>query len=706
MRQNIITLLGVCGLMIGVFSFFGVRENIWPVKENLLKYEVSPYLLQHQNDLVWWHSWGDAAFKRAKRENKLVFVSIGYSTCYWCHYMAKNSFESPVIAGILNQHFVAIKVDREEHPDVDEIYMNALIAMRGSGGWPVSMFVTPEGKPIFGMSTIEHDVFAEILQNLSRSWAHSPASIISDAQKWHDVLEKRSQDALGKSDVQPSVFADFSRVISNQFDVQNAGLGSGQKFPQPHIWRAMLRIARRSHDPQLVLMIDQQLSAMAKGGLIDLIGGGFHRYTVDPKWEVPHFEKMLIDNAYLARLYLDAYQFTGNVEWEYVARGILDWVLNDMTQNGGGFFTAMDAGPVGQEGAFYTWTDQALSDAIPQNEWDHFRYWFQLNPIAPQLQQQVLSLNSQRPFPGILDFEFHKFKKQLSTHRQKRDSPILDDKLITAWNGSMIAAMAKAYQLFGNVKYLSAAQRAAHFIRSSMTTWDGRLVRTWRAGRQKGHAVLDDYAALIDGLIMLYQADFDPQWIRWASQLQDIQDQYFWDDESHGYFFTDGKDRLLILRTKRYSDGAHSSGNSLSFFNMLRLDDLMGTSTYKEKVTQGLSTVMPYFYKDPGQFATAILAMDYLFDHSKQIAIIGGVGRYGAHQFLNLLRRPFFPNHVVAVSMEGKPSIIGLLEGKKSVDGKVTAYVCDRESCQPPTTDLDVFLKQITSYKPLMLQAQ
>jgi hypothetical protein len=634
---------------------------------NRLGLEKSPYLLQHKDNPVHWFAWGSEAFEAAKRENKPIFLSIGYSTCYWCHMMEKDSFELPEVADALNKDFISIKVDREEHPDVDQIYMDAVIGITGRGGWPMSVFLTPDLKPIFGGTFFWRQQFLDLLSRISRSWKEEPDKIFAATQEVMNYLADRNKES-GAGKLSEDLLRSAFHQYEESFDSRHGGFGGAPKFPPSVALSLLLRIHRRTGNQPALQMATQTLDAMARGGIYDKIGGGFHRYATQDDWNEPHYEKMLYDNALMATTYLEAYQVMKAIEEEKktspegalrgrldpalpvegatrassktyaeVARETLDYVLREMTDPEGGFYSAQDAGEVGKEGEYY-----------------------------------------------------HLNKEE----RAKHLPPHKDDKILTSWNGLMIAAMAKGYQVLGDECYLTAAQKSASFIERKLHS-SGRLLRRYRDGDSRYDGTLDDYAFLIHGLLALYESDFDPKWIRWAEELQRKQDELFWDSTNGGYFFSPADDKTLLVRKKETHDGAIPSGNSVAALNLLRLFGLTFRMECHEKGERLLPILAGEATRYPSGFAQALIALDYRLDRSKEIAVAGSLAE--TKELIREIWRRFLPNKVLAVGLpvEGLSSPIPLLNGKKLIGGKSTIYVCENLTCKRPTTDLGEAIKLI-----------
>ncbi|MBI1909432.1 MAG: thioredoxin domain-containing protein [Deltaproteobacteria bacterium] len=539
---------------------------------NRLGEEKSPYLLQHKDNPVDWYPWGEEAFQAARDQNKPIFLSIGYATCYWCHMMEKDSFERQEVADVLNHYFISIKVDREEHPDVDQIYMDAVMGLTGHGGWPMSVFLTPDRKPFFGGTFFWRAQFTELLKKIGEAWGEEPDKLIESGKELTLFLEGNDSaklvcnikggDTQGCQPPDESLLKEALAQLSGSFDAVHGGFGLPPKFPHSMSLSLLLRIHQRTGDEKALAIATKTLEAMASGGIYDRIGGGFHRYATRADWNEPHYEKMLYDNALLSSTYLEAYQVTKgaspnevspkNKLYAEVARGTLDYVLKEMTDPEGGFYSAQDAGQVGKEGEYY-----------------------RLN------------------------------KEERSRHKP----PDKDDKVLTSWNGLMIATMAQGYSILKESRYLEAAQKAARFIEQQL--WrDGRLLRRWREGESRFDGTLVDYAFLIHGLLNLDEADADRHWRQWAKELQTKQDELFWDPEGGGYFFSASTETALIVRKKDFNDGATPSGNSIAALNLLRLHNMTDNAAYEKRAAVLLSIFSGLIPRYPASYAQALIAID------------------------------------------------------------------------------------------------
>ncbi len=670
---------------------------------NRLAGEKSPYLLQHKDNPVPWYAWGEAAFAAAKAQNKIIFLSIGYSTCYWCHMMEKDSFEIAEVGQALGQDFISIKVDREEHPDVDQIYMDAVMGLTGRGGWPLTVFLTPDLKPFFGGTFFWRTQFLQILAQIAKVWHEEPQRIAESAQKITAHLQnspsERNQKALTDAHLKNALSA-----FGKNFDALAGGFGGAPKFPQATQISLLLRLQHRSQDAFALEMAEKTLTAMAHGGLFDHVGGGFHRYSTDERWFLPHFEKMLYDNALLVLAYADAWQITKKPMYADVVRETLDFVLREMTDPQGGFYTALDAGEVDEEGDDYVWTHAELRAVLPDAAFADFIQTFGVTPDGNwEGQKNVLHLPPGQSWDQRVKLVSH--LKTLLTVREKRKKPRLDSKILTSWNGLMIAAMAKGSQILDDDKYLKAAQKSAGFIFESLheTKPPHGLLRSYCDGVAHLPGTLDDYAFLIFGLLHLYAVDFDVAWIHKAQALQKQQDALFWDAQNGGYFFTRASQTDLIVRKKDLFDGALPSGNAVTALNLQKLYGLTHAAEYKQR----LAALFPVF-ADPAERAPlaatqALVALDYALSAPREVAVVLPQDHDLAKAVSEYLRTTFLPYQVLSLRAENSPAPLPLAQGKNALQGQTTFFVCEEGACQKPTADFSEFKKQIERCAPLKL---
>jgi uncharacterized protein YyaL (SSP411 family) len=680
---------------------------------NRLVRESSPYLLQHAHNPVDWYPWADEAFKKAKKQDKPIFLSIGYSTCHWCHVMERESFEDEHIAKIMNEHFVSIKVDREQRPDVDEIYMNAVVMMTGSGGWPLSVFLTPEGKPFFGGTYFPpRDVygrpgFERVLLSVAEAWKNRRRDLIGSAAKLGEVLQS-SAGLTGKTNLSPEILDAAFVNFRNSFDAVNGGFGTAPKFPQPANLSMLLSYWHRTADNQALEMVEKALDAMAAGGIYDHIGGGFHRYSTDARWLVPHFEKMLYDQALLSKVYLQAYQITKKERYAQIAREVFDYVLRDMTDPAGGFYSAEDADSEGKEGTFYLWDPEQVDSVLNEEQARVFNaYYGVTNEGNFEKGKTILNITTSI---DQLQKQFHKDQAEIENilaaartkifqHRAKRTRPYRDEKIITAWNGLMISSLAFGGAVLEEEKYIEAATRAAEFILSILHQ-NGRLMRYYRNGQVVQKAFLDDYAFMTMALLDLYEASFDAKWLIEAKSLSNKMIKLFADTENGGFFLSGNDGEKLIARTKPSSDGAVPSGNSVAALVLLKLGRLTADQHFTEQGGKVLDTFSQQLEKTPAYSSVMVTALDFWLGPTKEIIITGNADKTDVKQMLKLMHSTFLPNAVVLLHESDKDNsafydIVPFVKNQTLIDGKATAYVCEDYTCNKPVNNATEFEKLI-----------
>ena len=676
-----------------------------PKYTNRLFLSSSPYLLQHAHNPVNWYPWGDEAFAAAKRLNRPVLLSVGYATCHWCHVMEEESFEDEEIARYINEHYIAIKVDREERPDIDAIYMSALQELTGGGGWPMTMWLTADRLPFFGGTYYPPrdgvrgagTGFLTVLKKIAVVYHDQPQQAAEAAASLAATV--RANLAASPAGDLPSAAA-LDRAAAyyrEHYDAKAGGLRRRRKFPSDLPIRFLLRDQRRRGDQQSLDMATQTLAAMAAGGIHDQIGGGFHRYATDPQWLVPHFEKMLYDNALLALAYLDAFQATGRDDFAAVARDILADVDRDLSVADGGFASARDAdspAPDGRrvEGWFYTWTPDELSAVLGPEVAPPVAATYGVTAAGNVEGRSVLHLtgNAQPPAPAT--------RAMLLAARAKRPAPLRDDKVIAAWNGLMISALARAALVLDQPADAQRAARAADFVLQRMRS-DGRLRRSFAGGAAHHDAYLADYAFMIAGLLDLYEATGERRWLDQAIELDSVLAAHY-EDPAGGFFATADDHEKLLAREKPADDGAEPSGNSVQALNLLRLGELTGDDRYRQRGERTLRAFAKPLTDDPASLAEMLLALDFALDAPKEIVIVAPTARAEAAPLLAELRRQFVPNRVLVVAVEGddlarQAERVPLLAGKTALGGKATAYVCKRRVCALPTSDPAAFAKQI-----------
>jgi uncharacterized protein YyaL (SSP411 family) len=681
----------------------GIMEKSEQKKMNHLAGQKSPYLLQHVHNPVDWHPWDDEALERARKENKLIFLSIGYSTCHWCHVMEEESFENEELADLLNRDFICIKVDREERPDLDKIYMTAVQAMTGSGGWPLNVFLTPDLKPFFGGTYFPlndkwgRSGMMSLVPLIAKLWKENPEKITDTGERLSKVID---QPAFGgkTSPLSPALLEAAFRQASEDYDSVYGGFGKAPKFPQAMTLALLLRYHFRTGNGEALKMVEKTLEQMAHGGIYDQLGGGFHRYSTDERWLVPHFEKMLYDNAILSQLYLEAYQVTGKKEYEDIAREILNYVLRDMTDPEGGFYSAEDADSEGEEGTFYVWTPGELEGLLGQEEGQTFGRFYDVTTagnfeggksiLHKWIDPGSFSKDRKVPLPKLEDI-LSRGRRRLLEARSQRVRPHRDDKILTSWNGLMISSFAYAHQVLEEPKYLAAAQNAADFILRNLLT-DAGLLRRYRDKEAGISAYLDDYAFLVHGLIELYQATFEPRWIREAISLNRQMIEAYHDPEGKGFFFTRKGDETLLMRTKDFYDSALPSGNAMAILNLFRLSEFTSDQSLKELGLETLEQLSGSLSQAPSAFAQSLIALDFMLSSPMEIAVIGAKEDPGTRSMIWAVRKPFSPGKIVAWSPGGDKNAvkeIPFLEGKIAIEGRPTAYICRNYTCKKPLTD-------------------
>jgi uncharacterized protein len=695
---------------------------------NRLAHEKSPYLLQHAHNPVDWYPWGEEAFAKARSENKPIFLSVGYSTCHWCHVMAHESFESQEVAAIMNREFVNIKVDREERPDVDRVYMTFVQATTGGGGWPMSVWLTPDLKPFVGGTYFPREDrygqpgFKNVLERIAAAWKQDHEKIAGQGTKIIEALREAQTAESGAAErIDTKILDTAYEQFSRSFDARDGGFGSAPKFPRPVTLNFLSRFHARNPSSEAgkhALEMDLvTLRKMAAGGMYDHLGGGFHRYSVDRYWHVPHFEKMLYDQAQLAVAYLDAFQITQDRQFESIARDVLDYVARDMTSKEGGFFSAEDADslfehgkPQHGEGVFYVWTkketDAALGNAA---EIFDFHYGVQSHGNAPEgsdpqdefrgknilIERHTITETAERfrkPEDAVSNL-LKEGREKLLGIRSKRPRPHLDDKIITAWNGLMISAYARAAQVIDEPRYLESATRAAAFIRAHL--WDESkktLYRSYRDGRSDVEGFADDYAFVTQGLLDLYEASFDVDWLKFALELQETQDRLFFDEKSGGYFSTSGKDTSVVLRMKDDNDSAEPAASSVATLNLLRLAQISGEKRWQERAEKTISAFHATLSRFPSAMPQMLVALDFSSSKPRQIVIAGTKDAPKAKALLAEVQRHFLPKTILLLAdgAEGQNYLgekIQAIRAMSLVDGKPAAYVCENFTCKAPITD-------------------
>ena len=686
---------------------------------NRLISEKSPYLLQHAYNPVNWYPWGPEAFEAAQRENKPVFLSIGYSTCHWCHVMERESFEDEQVAELLNEAFISIKVDREERPDIDTVYMKVCQIMTGSGGWPLSIIMTPDKKPFFAGTYLPKESrfgragMLDLLPRAREMWGARRDDLMKLSDEITSALKHEEPDPTGEALNEATLQAAYEE-LRLRFDKQYGGFGTAPKFPAPQNLVFLLRYWKRKNEPEALAMVEQTLQAMSLGGIYDHIGYGFHRYSTDAKWLVPHFEKMLYDQALLAIVYTDAYLATIKEEYGKTASEVLDYVLRDMAGPGGGFYSAEDADSEGEEGKFYVWSHEEIYAVLSPSDADLFMQVFNIRIDGNFMDQitnekpgtNILHLNKPlEQTAADLNMSGQELNERVSaglrklfTVRGKRVHPHKDDKILTDWNGLMISALSRAAWSLHRPDYAEAAEKAAAFVLGRMRTPEGRLLHRYRDGEASLPAHIDDYAFFISGLIDLYEAVFDPKYLQAALELNRDFIRHFWDGKQGGFYFTADDSEEILARGKEIYDAAIPSGNSIAMLNLLRLGRLTGDPDLEimgGRTSRAFAgTVRAY----PAGYTQLLAAVDFAVGPSCEIVIAGDSGADDTKAMLKALRSRFMPNAVVLFRPSGQKAqaidrIANFAKAYGSPDGKATAYVCKGHNCSLPVTDIPEMLE-------------
>ena len=685
---------------------------------NRLIRETSPYLLQHAHNPVNWYAWSDEAFARARREGKPIFLSIGYSTCHWCHVMERESFEDEEVARALNASFVAIKVDREERPDVDQVYMYAVQVMAGEGGWPLTAILAPDGRPFFAGTYFPRAQLLAILREAEQGWRAERDALIAKAA---DVTARITQATAPRSaDVPPpSAVVDGVRVLAGAFDRTWGGDGTGAKFPRPSELDLMLRYHRRTRDAAALEHVTRTLGRMAMGGIRDHVGGGFHRYTTDREWRIPHFEKMLYDNAQLAVVYLDAARAARRDDFAAVAGEILDYLARDMTGPDGGLWSATDADSVAPdgkevEGYAFTWTAAEVAAAAGDDAVALGVYYDIVG--AGELDGRHV-LHAPRPASevaaglGLSEAALHerlaRGREALRRARSRRPSPHLDDKILAAWNGLAISAFARGALVLDRADYATAARRAATFVLAKLRTADGRLRRSYRDGRASHVATLEDYAFVIAGLLDLFEATMESRWLDEARALQRQLDAHHLDRAGGGYYRTADDAERLLVRDKPLEDGAEPSGNAVAIRNLIRLELWTGDTAYRERAAAALAAFAGDIAKHGAAMPSMLGSLELFHDRPLEIVLVAPRERTELAPLLDSVRRAYVPNRIIATAVAGAEidalaRAVPILDGKKALGGRATAFVCEQRVCRRPTSDPAELAHQLAKTETLL----
>ena len=693
---------------------------------NRLIHERSPYLLQHAYNPVDWYPWGEEAFAKARSENKLIFLSIGYSTCHWCHVMEHESFENPTIAAILNQHFVSIKVDREERPDVDRVYMLFVQSTTGSGGWPMSVFLTPKIQPFLGGTYYPPDDrygrpgFGSLLTRLAEIWAKQPDKIVEQSNRFTEAIQSHLVSGNGEEVSAPRAdWLDLGfQQLAQGFDSDEGGFSPAPKFPRPAVFSFLFRYWYRTGSDQARDMALFSLKKMANGGMYDHLGGGFHRYSVDARWHVPHFEKMLYDQAQLAVAFLEAFQISEDSRFAQIARETLGYIKRDLTSPEGGFYSAEDADSLPaedadhkREGAFYVWTADEINACLTPDEATIFRRVFGVeeagnvspssDPHGELAGQNVLFRQSEPDLVAkltgksghVVEQLLVSAQKKLFVVRARRPRPHLDDKIVTAWNGMTISAFAKAYQVLGEVEHLQVAQRAADFLQRHL--YQKRLLRSYREGPSSIFAFAEDYTFLIQGLLDLYEADFDTRWLRWAGELQ-VQMGDLFADPKGGYFSTEEGAPDILFRLRDDHDGAEPAANSVAAMNLLRLGWIFDQTEFRDAAQRIMTSSATILERSPVAVPQMLAALCGLLADPVQVVI--ATRNKNSEPLIRAIGPLFLPDKIVLCADADDPWLsqhVPALKGMGLIDDKAAAYVCQHFTCELPVTAAEELVKRL-----------
>lgn len=675
---------------------------------NHLIHETSPYLLQHAHNPVNWYPWGEEALGLARKLDKPIFLSIGYSACHWCHVMEQESFENEAIAQILNENFIAIKVDREERPDIDEIYMTAVQLMTGSGGWPLSVWLTPNLEPFFGGTYFPPEDrwgragFKNILLQIAQLWQQRRGEVLNSANQITASLNQINQVQSEEAALDQSLWHLAFKSAEQQFDERHGGFGGAPKFPMAMELSFLLRYYFQTGEKRALAMVEKSLQEMANGGIFDHLGGGLHRYSTDQRWLVPHFEKMLYDNALLTITYLEAFQITKNVDYKETAMATLDYVLREMTAPEGGFYSSQDADSEGEEGKFYVWQKSEIEAVLGKEEAKLFCDIYDVTDHGNWEGKNILYLRRRLtdaakgyglPLADLKD-RLATDRKRLFEARAQRIPPGTDDKILTDWNGLMISAFCKGFQVLADPKYLTAAQKAVDFLLEKLYI-DGRILKTYRNGKSHLNGYLSDYAFLVAALIDLYESNFDWKSLAQAMEINALMLQKFWDDKAGGFYFTPDDHERLIVRTRNAYDNAIPAGNSVAVHNLLRLSQFTGDFNLKDKAERTLKLFTNQMQRSPSGFAVLLSSLDYFWRNPKEIVIAGDRDADQTMSMIEAVQQHYLPNKILAYAdaelKDSKRLDLPVIEGKVSEDGQAKMFLCENYACQTPFLDVDKF---------------
>jgi uncharacterized protein len=669
-----------------------------PEYNNRMAQETSPYLLQHAHQLVDWYPWGPEALDKARQEDKPIFLSIGYSACHWCHVMSRECFDNEELARQMNEKFINIKVDREERPEIDAIYMNALIAMNGQGGWPLNLFLTPEQKPYLGGTYFppvpgnHQPGFGEVLRQAHEQYRNQKEQVQNRSGEIIQKINTQHTPAVARENSAQTLINATVQMLTEKFDEAYGGFGAGMKFPEPMLYTLLLRHWMHSENNDVLMMVDKSLTHMAEGGMYDQVGGGFHRYSTDREWRVPHFEKMLCDNALMARLYLDAFQATQQEVYQVIPEEIFDYVDREMTSADGAFFTSQDADTEGREGIYFTWELKEILEILGPRHAQVFAKMYGVTPAGQFERRNVLrvmlDMEKTAEQEGVPIFEvghiIKNARRTLLETRNKRPQPHRDEKILAGWNGLMISALAKGFIVLRKESYLQRAATCADFIWKNL--WqDGCLLRVYKDGRARFNGCLEDYAYLLEGLVALYEASFESQWLEKAQILAESMIDRFWDENGGGFFMTASDHEPLVARLKNPMDDAMPSANAVAALSLLRLGRLTGSKLFEEKGRHTVRAFQGDMEQRPAAFTALLSAMDFMESSPVEIVLSGPEDDKEYQKMLETLCRDYRPNQMTVV-YQGENTVkrVPWAEGRGPVSNQPTAYVCKEGTCHPP----------------------
>jgi uncharacterized protein YyaL (SSP411 family) len=678
---------------------------------NRLINETSPYLLQHAHNPVDWFPWGEEALETARREQKPILLSIGYSACHWCHVMEHESFENEAIAKLMNDNFVNIKVDREERPDLDHIYMSAVQMMTQHGGWPMTVFLTPDAVPFYAGTYFPPEDrynmpgFPRVLISVADAYRERTDDIQQTAASVLSELQRAGATQESNELLAPELLDTAYRGIIRNYDSTNGGFGGAPKFPPAMSLEFLLHTFYRTHDERALEIVSYTCRAMANGGIYDQLGGGFHRYSTDSRWLVPHFEKMLYDNALLSRLYLHYFQVSGDAAARTIAEGILDYVMREMTDPSGGFYSTQDADSEGVEGKFFVWSLAEITELLGERDAALFAAYYNVTDEGNFEDENILHVTreladvaaAERVTADELSESLARSRQLLFDVREKRVKPARDEKILTAWNGLMLASFAEAAAILKRPDYLQVAKRNARFVLDNLRR-DALLLRTYKDGQAKLNAYLEDYAFFIDGLLTLFETSGELEWLEEAHALTATMIAEFWDDDDGGFFYTGRSHEDLIVRTKDFFDNATPAGNSVAAEVLLLLGLLTDNSDYQRRAATILRLTAAAVQRYPAGFGRLLCALDFYLGTPQEIAVVGEPGSAETQLLVDEIWKPYLANKVVATAAPGDAKsveLIPLLRERPQLGGKATAYLCEHFTCKAPTNDAAEFASQL-----------